>query len=248
MAELFVVGAVRNRDFSSQAQRGGWTTRLAWLPSYRARQWADQCEVTVTGNRRGANRVPQTLSAHDCVRVCSLFYDTISVRLCMVIWLVNNHLERISKEAVLASGRTEKNHGKSQDIRCLGWDSKWAPLEYKPQSMIVTPTYTVTTGYLRSRTLRTDTAISSFSVRYLIAFRISFLISNKTIFSLCLNNEAPRHEDVWGSGSIDPTFLTSAQMEVSGQLHAPADLPPKKEPMVPNGLEAGWAPEPVWAL
>jgi hypothetical protein len=30
-------------------------------------------------------------------------------------------------------------------------------------------------------------------------------------------------------------------MEVSGQLQAPAALPPGKEP-----LEAGWAPEPVW--
>jgi hypothetical protein len=30
-------------------------------------------------------------------------------------------------------------------------------------------------------------------------------------------------------------------MKVSGQLHAPAALTP-----VPNGQEAGWAPEPVW--
>jgi hypothetical protein len=35
-------------------------------------------------------------------------------------------------------------------------------------------------------------------------------------------------------------------MEVSGQLHAPAALPPGKEPLVPIGYEAGWAPEPVW--
>jgi hypothetical protein len=35
-------------------------------------------------------------------------------------------------------------------------------------------------------------------------------------------------------------------MEVSGQLHAPAALPPGKEPLVPIGQEAGWAPEPVW--
>jgi hypothetical protein len=32
-------------------------------------------------------------------------------------------------------------------------------------------------------------------------------------------------------------------MEVSGQLHAPAALPPEKEPPVPLGYEAGWAPE-----
>jgi len=33
-------------------------------------------------------------------------------------------------------------------------------------------------------------------------------------------------------------------MEVSGQLHAPAALPPRKEPHVPIGYEAVWAPEP----
>jgi hypothetical protein len=33
---------------------------------------------------------------------------------------------------------------------------------------------------------------------------------------------------------------------MSGQLHAPAALPPGKEPPVPNGYEAGWAAEPVW--
>jgi hypothetical protein len=31
-------------------------------------------------------------------------------------------------------------------------------------------------------------------------------------------------------------------MEVSGQLHAPAALPPGKETLVPIGQEAGWAP------
>jgi hypothetical protein len=35
-------------------------------------------------------------------------------------------------------------------------------------------------------------------------------------------------------------------MEVSRQLHAPAALPPGKEPLVPFGWEAGWAPEPFW--
>jgi hypothetical protein len=35
-------------------------------------------------------------------------------------------------------------------------------------------------------------------------------------------------------------------MEVSGQLHSPAALPPGKEPLVPIGYEAGWAPEPFW--
>jgi hypothetical protein len=35
-------------------------------------------------------------------------------------------------------------------------------------------------------------------------------------------------------------------MEVSGQLHEPAALPPEKEPLVPIEYEAGWAPEPFW--
>jgi hypothetical protein len=35
-------------------------------------------------------------------------------------------------------------------------------------------------------------------------------------------------------------------MEVSGKLHDPAALPPGKETPVPLGLEAAWAPEPVW--
>jgi hypothetical protein len=35
-------------------------------------------------------------------------------------------------------------------------------------------------------------------------------------------------------------------MEVSGQLHDPADLLPGKEFLVHIGQEAGWAPESVW--
>jgi len=35
-------------------------------------------------------------------------------------------------------------------------------------------------------------------------------------------------------------------MEVSGQLDAPAILPPEKVPLIPIGEEAGWAPEQVW--
>jgi hypothetical protein len=37
-------------------------------------------------------------------------------------------------------------------------------------------------------------------------------------------------------------------MEVSGQFHVSAALLPGKEPLVPTGREAGWAPEPVWTL
>jgi hypothetical protein len=34
---------------------------------------------------------------------------------------------------------------------------------------------------------------------------------------------------------------------MSGQLHALAALPPRKEPLIPIGLEVGWTPEPVEA-
>jgi hypothetical protein len=37
-------------------------------------------------------------------------------------------------------------------------------------------------------------------------------------------------------------------MEVKGQLHASAARPRRKEPLILTEYEAGWAPEPVWAL
>jgi hypothetical protein len=50
-----------------------------------------------------------------------------------------------------------------------------------------------------------------------------------------------------GSGGTAQPLLTSA-IEVSGQLHASAILPSGKQTPVPNGEEAGWTPEPIWAL
>jgi hypothetical protein len=39
-----------------------------------------------------------------------------------------------------------------------------------------------------------------------------------------------------GSGGINPLSLSPRhEMEVSGQLHAPAALPPAKEPPIPIG-------------
>jgi hypothetical protein len=51
------------------------------------------------------------------------------------------------------------------------------------------------------------------------------------------------HEDAWVSGGTTPPFLTMHETEVSGQLHALG-----KEPLVPTGQEAQWAPGPVWKL
>jgi hypothetical protein len=51
----------------------------------------------------------------------------------------------------------------------------------------------------------------------------------------------------WGSGGITPRILDlGTNMEMSGQLHAPAALSPRKDPLVPIGQEAGWDPESVW--
>jgi hypothetical protein len=35
---------------------------------------------------------------------------------------------------------------------------------------------------------------------------------------------------------------------MSGQLHVPVAFPTGKQPPVPTGQEAGWAPGPVWTL
>jgi hypothetical protein len=45
---------------------------------------------------------------------------------------------------------------------------------------------------------------------------------------------------------VELHFWTRHYMEVSGQLHAPPALLLRKESLVPLGLEAGWALEPVW--
>jgi hypothetical protein len=51
-----------------------------------------------------------------------------------------------------------------------------------------------------------------------------------------------------GRGGIAPSHSRHRHcMEVSGQRHAPAaHYPREKDPLVPNGQEAVWAPEPVW--
>lgn len=48
-------------------------------------------------------------------------------------------------------------------------------------------------------------------------------ITTVTVF-LCLISYAPHQENVWGSDCIDPPFLTSYEMEMSFQPHAPAIL------------------------
>jgi hypothetical protein len=42
--------------------------------------------------------------------------------------------------------------------------------------------------------------------------------------------------------------ILNLKMEASGQFHMPTALSSVKEPSVPTGQEAAWAPEPVWML
>jgi hypothetical protein len=50
---------------------------------------------------------------------------------------------------------------------------------------------------------------------------------------LCLIIIALCHENTWEKGDVVIPFWTSALIEVSGQLHTPAALPPGKEYPVP---------------
>jgi hypothetical protein len=66
----------------------------------------------------------------------------------------------------------------------------------------------------------------------------------KVKLSLCFYHAMKTY---WGRRGIVPLiFWPRHWMEVSGHLHFPAALPPAKEPLVPIGLGAEWAPEPVW--
>jgi hypothetical protein len=64
----------------------------------------------------------------------------------------------------------------------------------------------------------------------------------KINLSLYLINYAMLHEDVWRSGGIAPTALSSAQDGMSRQLNVPVVLH-----QAPPEWEAGWVPEPLWA-
>jgi len=51
-----------------------------------------------------------------------------------------------------------------------------------------------------------------------------------------LLNQAPWHKDILGSGGIAPRILLPQhKMEVSGQLHALATLPPQKRTSASGG-------------
>jgi hypothetical protein len=59
-------------------------------------------------------------------------------------------------------------------------------------------------------------------------------------------NRAPRHGDIWRSGGIFHTFLTSALDGGEWSTSHPDCSNTGEEPSVPIGQEAGWAPESIW--
>jgi hypothetical protein len=88
----------------------------------------------------------------------------------------------------------------------------------------------------------TDHVPVYFVLKSLYDVYITLFGATPELDSVCPNGyEGPEWE--W---RYSPTLsLTSALNGVGGQRHAPAALPPKKDP-APIVQEAGWAPGPVW--
>jgi len=106
---------------------------------------------------------------------------------------------------------------------------------------------------LKSRNLKAIQSWSLVKILKVVAFIYTFscfkinLVKVKIKLCLCFLNWTSRHEGVVGEWKYGSTHCSRRhQMEVSGQLHFPASLPPGKEPLLPIVQEAGWAPEPVW--
>jgi len=77
------------------------------------------------------------------------------------------------------------------------------------------------------------TMVHIHKIRWYIKTMISYTVKVKLSLSF---NLAPRHGGALGSGGIAPLILRPRhQMEMSGQLHALADLPPGKVHPVPIG-------------
>jgi hypothetical protein len=66
--------------------------------------------------------------------------------------------------------------------------------------------------------------------------------------SLCLISYALCHEDIWGSGGIDPPFVISAVDTGEWWASRSGRFIPGKSASVPATQEVWWAPESVWTL
>jgi hypothetical protein len=62
---------------------------------------------------------------------------------------------------------------------------------------------------------------------------------NKVDLCLCLSNSALRHEDVWGSGCVDPCIF-----DLGISWRCVVSFTPRA--LHPITFEDGYAPEPVW--
>jgi hypothetical protein len=56
------------------------------------------------------------------------------------------------------------------------------------------------------------------------------------------------HEDIWGSGGIDPPCLTSTLDEDEWSATHSGHFTPRERAPGTMGQESGWGPEPVWKL
>jgi hypothetical protein len=70
----------------------------------------------------------------------------------------------------------------------------------------------------------------------------------KTKLFLSLINQAPGHEDAWGSEGIAVLFLTSALHGVERSASLPGRVAARKELLVPIGYETERSPLAVWTL
>jgi hypothetical protein len=71
----------------------------------------------------------------------------------------------------------------------------------------------------------------------------------KLMLSLCLINQAPRQEHIWGSGSVAPQFLNSALDRGEWSPSRPGHfISGEESPTLPIGYKDGCDPEPAWTL
>jgi hypothetical protein len=61
-------------------------------------------------------------------------------------------------------------------------------------------------------------------------------------------NQAPLHEDVWGSGGVGTRILDLGTRWRWVATYGPGSFTLGKTPRPPLDMKTGWAPEPVWTV
>jgi hypothetical protein len=86
---------------------------------------------------------------------------------------------------------------------------------------------------MQTRPLRDEERIAAiFKILHLSVYYL-LTLTVKVKF-LCFN-WASRHEGVLGNWKYSSTHSLTSALDESGQFHAPAALPPGKEPLAPTG-------------